>query len=89
MINRGLRGIGTVGAHEQAPVLSARPTGSVVDAGSNPLAGGEGVGGTAHDQVARVDSSTVFAWAVMLTSLAEFTILVPCVLREFEHPVDP
>jgi hypothetical protein len=25
----------------------------------------------------------------MFASLAEFTILVPCVLREFEHPVDP
>ncbi len=89
MINRGLRGIGTVGAHEQAPVLSARPSCAVVDAGTDSLAGGEGVGGAAHDQVARVDASTVFARSVMLTSLAEFTILVPCVLREFEHPVDP
>ena len=89
MINRGLRGIGTVGAHEQAPVLAARPTGTVVDAGTDAFTGCEGVGGAAHDQVARVDASTVFARSVMLTSFAEFTILVPCVLREFEHPVDP
>ena len=74
---------------EQSSFLTARPTGSVVDAGSDPVAGGEGVGGAAHDQIARVDSSTVFARSVMFALLAEFTILVPCVLREFEHPVDP
>ena len=89
MINRGLRGIGTVGAHEQAPVLSARPSCAVVDAGTDSLAGGEGIDGAAHDQCARVQARTVDARSVMLALLAEFTILVPCVLREFEHPVDP
>jgi len=89
VINRGLRGIGTVGAHEQAPVLAARPTGTVVDAGTDAFTGGKGVGGAAHDQVARVDASTVLARSVMLTSFAEFTILVPCVLRQDEHSLDP
>lgn len=89
MINRGLRGIGAVGAHEQAPVLAARPSCAVVDAGTDAFTGGEGIDGASHDQCARVQARTVDARSVMFASLAEFTILVPCVLREFEHPVDP
>ena len=89
MINRGLRGIGTVGAHEQAPVLAARPSCAVVDAGTDAFTGGEGVGGASHDQDARVEARTILAWSVMFTSLAEFTILVPCVLRQDEHSFDP
>lgn len=77
-------GYGSDGFKEMA-FFFAGPSGSVVDAGADAFGSRVWVDSAKHCHAVPVVPMTARLFSVMFTSLAEFTILVPCVLREFEH----
>ena len=72
---------------EHAAEWAAWSACSVVTTGADATASFVWIGCAKHDHDARVVSRIVLTLAVMLALLTEFTILVPCVRREFEHLV--
>ena len=83
-IVNGHVGYGSVGFKHKT-VWPAWPAMAVVDAGANASSSSVWVDVAEHDHNSCVVSRIVRTFLVMLALSTEFTILVPCVLRETDR----